>query len=223
MEAILKWFGELYNNVRFGIYNLKIEYGIEPAVTVALAALILIILIIIIVAMARHRKIKKKINDNADAIKETRESLHVICDSIDSLTKNVEDLDEKLGETQERLLETEEGLALQEEAARQVAKQPNYSRSGPDIIYIDNRKMSEPQKAEDEDIISNIDSAISALVESKELVKEAPKPSDFDMKITDPNNQDKQGVRAIYRDRNSGISKSGVEYTLEQLQKQIKE
>lgn len=232
MEAITEWFIDLYNATKYNIYLLKIEYGIEPAVTIVLAALILIGLMVIICNMRKHRKLKKAINTNAADIEDANQSIDDIYDSIDILSKNIESFDDKLQRVEDNISKSQE-VDKDQEMGR---------RFGPEIIYIDNRQMagSKPQGQPDkEEIMDNIDSIMTNLPEERQsqprvitrcdedlLIEKnhpMPSPTDFNEKLSPEKLEEKGNRPTVYKDRNSGVSKSGVEYTLEQLQKQIKD
>ncbi len=232
MEAIVEWFVDLYSATRANIYLLKIEYGIEPAVTIVLAALILIGLVAIVCNMAKHRKFKKAIKANEADIEGANQSIDNIYDSIDNLSKNIELFDDKLQRVENRVSKSEEAGKDQDTGRR----------FGPEIIYIDNRQMvgdKQPDKSDKEEIMANIDAVMTnspdngqsqtrVITRNDEIISAdkihtMPSPTDFDEKLSPGKLEEKGDRPTVYKDRNSGISKSGVEYTLEQLQKQIKD
>ena len=83
---------------------------------------------------------------------------------------------------------------------------------GPGVIYIDNRQVKEvTEKAQE--IVDKVNEDLGY----ENLMKDLVQMQKGEIEVTP------MGKRSMYTDRETGISKNGTEYTLEQLDKQIRD
>ena len=215
--------GKLFENLGKSIENwllhLQDSYGISPGTTLLLAVILLVLLIFIISNGSKHKKLKKMAEQNQAAAMYLKENMDEVLGGMDSIEGTLINFGEKLGAIEKK-------------------KKESAPSQNPSIIYIDNRQGTSCEKANEEEILENINRVSNQKTEdpgkdfeekNDNFIGEDYAPGYgtnqlFDIKETMPEFTPKETEpRAIYTDRLSGVSKSGKEYTLEQLRKQIKD
>ena len=208
----------LYENIINGIENwldnIHSSYGIAPTTTLVILGILLVLLIFMISNGKKHKKLRKMAEQNQAAAIYLKDNMDSVLEGMGAIEDTLMDFGDKLED-------------MEQKSVRQPAGQAAASNPNPSIIYIDNRQGATGGKVDTEEILGNIN-RVSPVGFEKAM--EEPEPVAFAQEdIGIPFEEDEEfevkevEPRAIYTDRTSGVSKSGKEYTLEQLQKQIKD
>ncbi len=224
METINKLFQQLYSTVEIWLQDLQKNFGIEPAVSIVFACVIFVLLILILRNGRKHRKLKKMVKASDE--------------KIDKISQGIEDTNRKIENAEAKIEQVSQELAKRQSEG---SKQSNDSKPG--IIYIDYRQNvagAEARPNPAQSIQENVDNimdhisgvepkvpevAVDSVMEMvKDLADMQPENKDFDVVIPTEEIVEKvEKTVSHFNDRMTGMSKSGKEYTEEELKKQIKD
>lgn len=226
------------NSIEKWLDNLQADWGIAPSTTLVIIGILLVLLIFMISNAKKHKKLKKMAEQNQAAAQYLKDNMDVVLEGMDSIEDSLMDLGDKLVE-----MEKSNELQNQMHDVKGQNQSTQVQGQTPSIIYIDNRQGASSDRVKPEEILKNVsDISANSLEQIRDKAKNeiapefkgANKESPFEYVENETQVEDEIQAgeeiqvkettpRAIYTDRTSGVSKSGKEYTLEQLQKQIKE